>query len=101
MPPSAFIHDVSYHPSTLTYEDLGDTQHKLNLLVSWNYLVFRLSLDQNKHCYSLVRQYDVRWPYYGSFVFSAVLTFHASIFQRGIGEGLLRGGGGVDGGTRR
>ena len=52
--------------------------------------MFRLSLDQN-------RQYDVRWPYYGSFVFSSVLTFHASIFQRGIGEGLLRGGGGGGG----
>ena len=37
---------------------------------------------------------EVRWPYYGIFVFSAVVTFHASIFQRGIGEGLLRGGGG-------
>ena len=66
-----------------------------------NYLVFRLSLDQNRHCYSLVRQYDVRWPYYGSFVFSAVVTFHASTFQRGIGEGLLHGGGRGDGDTRR
>ena len=41
---------------------------------------------------------EVRCPYYGSFVFSAVVTFHASIFQRGIGEGLLRGG---EGDTRR
>ena len=38
---------------------------------------------------------EVRWPYYGIFVFSAVVTFYASIFQRGIGEGLLRGGGGI------
>ena len=37
----------------------------------------------------------VRWPYYRSFVFSAVVTFHASIFQRGIGEGLLQGGKGI------
>ena len=46
---------------------------------------------------------EVRWPYYGSFVSSAVVTFHALIFQRGIGEGLLRGGGGgeEDGYTRR
>ena len=38
---------------------------------------------------------EVRWPYYGIFVFSAVVTFHASIFQRGIGEGLLQGGKGI------
>ena len=31
---------------------------QLNLLVSLNYLVFRLSLDQNRHCDSLVRQYE-------------------------------------------
>ena len=37
---------------------------------------------------------EERWPYYGCIVFSAVVTFHASIFQSGIGKGLLRGGGG-------
>ena len=40
---------------------------------------------------------EVRWPYYGSFVFSAVVTFHALLFKRGIGEGLLQGGGGGGG----